>query len=59
MWNNFGLTKEALKQAERTIIHPDTYAEVKISEVSQEVARRAEELVYLDEAFEELEKSLV
>lgn len=59
MWNKFGLTQEALKQAERTIIHPDTYAEVKISEVSQEVARRAEELVYLDEAFEELEKSLV
>lgn len=59
MWNKFGLTAEALKQAERTIIHPDTYAEVKISEVSQEVARRAEELVYLDEAFEELEKSLV
>lgn len=58
MWDKFGLTKEALKQAERTIIHPDTYAEVKISQVSDDVARRAEELLYLDAAFKELEKNL-
>lgn len=58
MWNKFGLSSEALKEAERTIIHPDTYVEIKISEVSEEVAKRAEELLYLDKAFEYLERSL-
>lgn len=58
MWNKFGLSSEALKEAERTIIHPDTYAQIKVSEVSDEVAKRAEELLYLDEAFKDLEKNL-
>lgn len=45
-----------LTKCERIITHPDTYKKVKISEVSDEIAQRADELLSLDEAFRELER---
>ncbi len=50
------LSQLDLTKCERIITHPDTYKKVKISEVSDEIAQRADELLALDEAFRELER---
>lgn len=50
------LSQLDLTKCERIITHPDTYKRVRISEVSDDIVKRADELLALDEAFRELER---